>query len=157
MRIKFVRASLCDRAHHPARFPSRTFVNPERMLSKEGDMRTKNIPSDKWRRELDELSRTHDGAMISMEVLGGEIGAQREVQDQPLRGISSDRRGVAIRLEKRGGIHLEHLIAHPTALRIVETDEGAVMALEVEDEGGNFTLVSFRSPARRDINERFVE
>jgi hypothetical protein len=66
--------------------------------------------------------------MNSMEIVGEEVGAQLEVIDQPLRGVSSDRSGVTIRIAKPAGIHLEHLVAYPTDLRMAESDEGDAMA-----------------------------
>ena len=84
-------------------------------------MQTKQIHSADWRRTLDALSRSYDGALVSLEIVGGEVGAEEEIHDQPLRGISSDRSGMTVRIE-RSGLHLEHHVAHPAALRIVETD-----------------------------------
>jgi len=109
-------------------------------------MHTKQIPVADWRRTLDDLSRSYDGAIASVEILGGEVGAEEEVHEQPLRGITSDPSGVTIRFEKPGGLRLDHCVAHPQKLRIVETDEGAVMAIEIEDDEGMHSLVRFRSP-----------
>ena len=120
-------------------------------------MKTQHVSSDQWRRTLDDLSRAYDGAIVSLEIVGKDIGAQPEVLDQPLRGLSSDRGGVTIRIAKPAGIQLEHLIAHPTDLRIVESDEGAVMAVEIEESGGTHTLVHFRSPARPELFDPAVE
>ena len=120
-------------------------------------MKTQHVPSDQWRSTLDDLSRAYDGAIVSLEIVGNEVGAQPEVFNQPLRGLTSDRGGVTIRIAKPAGIQLEHLIAHPTELRIVESDEGAVMAVEIEESGGTHTLVHFRSPARPELFDPAVE
>ena len=120
-------------------------------------MRTKNIPSAQWRQTFDDLSRAYDGALVSLEVVGEEIGAQPEVIDQSLRGISSDRGGVTIRIAKPRTMNLEHLLPNPKEVRIVETDEGAVMAVEIEENEGTYTLLSFRSPARPELFDPAVE
>lgn len=120
-------------------------------------MQTKRIPPDQWRRTLDDLSRSYDGALVSLEILGNEIGAQPEVLDQPFGGINGDRGGVTIRIAKPAGIHLQHLIAHPSELRIVETDDGAVMAIEIEEREGTHTLLHFRSPMRPELLDAAVE
>jgi len=120
-------------------------------------MHTKEIPVADWRRTLDDLSRSHDGTFVSLEILGGEVGAEEEVHNQPLRGITSDRTGVTIRFEKPGGLHLVHRVAHPQKLRILETGEGAVMAIEVEDEEGMHSLIQFHSPVRPVIFDPAVE
>lgn len=120
-------------------------------------MHTKQIPVADWRRTLDDLSRFYDGAVVSLEILGGEVGAEEEVHDQPLRGITSDPSGVMISFEKAGGLHLVHLVAHPQKLRILETDEGALMAIEIKDDKGMHSLVQFRSPIRPEIFDPAVE
>jgi hypothetical protein len=119
-------------------------------------MKTQHIPNNRWSQTLDDLSRAFDGAIVSLEILGNDGPGQAEVLDQPLRGLSSDRSGVTIRFAKPAG-HLEHFIAHPSDLRIVETDEGAVMAVEIEEREGAHTLLHFRSPARPEIFDPAVE
>jgi hypothetical protein len=120
-------------------------------------MKTQHVPEKLWRSTLDGLSRAYDGAIVSLEVIGNDVGAQPEVLDQPLRGLSSDRGGVTIRIAKPAGVQLEHLIAHPTDLRIVESDEGAIMAVEIEEKEGTHTLVHFRSPTRPELFDPAVE
>ena len=120
-------------------------------------MRTRNIPSGQWRQTFDDLSRAFDGAMVSLEIVGNELGAQPEVVAQSLRGISSDRSGVTIRVARPRTMHLEHRVPNPKEVRIVETDEGAVMAVEIEENEGTHTLLHFRSPARPELFDPAVE
>ena len=120
-------------------------------------MHTKQIQAANWQRTLDSLSRSYDGAIVSLEIVGGDVGAEEEVLDQPLRGITSDPSGVTVQIEKAGGIHLDHHVEHPQKLRIVETDEGALIAVEIEDIEGIHSLVRFRSPMRPDILDPAVE
>jgi hypothetical protein len=95
--------------------------------------------------------------LVSLEVVGGDVGAETEVRDQPLRGMSSDTTGVTVQIENAGGLRLDHRISEPQKLRIVETDEGAVMAVEIEANGGLHSLVRFRSPMRPEIFNAAVE
>jgi Family of unknown function (DUF5335) len=120
-------------------------------------MRTKHIQAADWRQTLDTLSRSYDGAMVSLEIVGGRVGAEEEIHDQPLRGISSDRSGMTVRIERPGRLHLDHRVAHPETLRIVETDEGAVMAIEIGDVQGMHSFLRFRSPMRPEISDPAVE
>lgn len=119
-------------------------------------MQTRQIPLSDWRRTLDDLSRSFSGALVSLEVAGGEVGAEEEVRDQPFRGMTSDRTGVTVQIEK-SSLHLDHRIAHPQKLRIVESDEGALVAVEIEDNGGVQHLVRFASPSRAEIFDPAVE
>lgn len=120
-------------------------------------MRTRHVPSTEWRATLDDLSRSFSGALVSLEVVGGEVGAEEEVCNQPLRGITSDRSGVTVAIEKAGGFHLNRRIAHPRTLRIVDSTEGSLIAVEIEDSGGVQNLVRFLSPARAEVFDPAVE
>ena len=120
-------------------------------------MRTKNIPATQWRQTFDDLSRAFGGAVVSLEIVGDGIGAQPEVVDQPLEGISSDRSGVTICVARPRAMHLEHRVPRPKEVRIVETDEGAVMAVEIGENEGTYTLLHFRSPARPELFDPAVE
>ncbi|MDP9191479.1 MAG: DUF5335 domain-containing protein [Acidobacteriota bacterium] len=55
---------------------------------------------------------------------------------------------MTIRLAKPSGLHLERMVQHPSDLRIVESDDGAVMAVEIEEKEGTHTLLHFRWPMR---------
>lgn len=120
-------------------------------------MQTRQILTADWRRTLDALSRSYDGALVSLEIVGGEVGAEEEVHDQPLRGITSDQSGVTVQFERPGHLHLDHHVAHPEKIRIVETEEGAVVAIEIEDDKGVNSFVRFRSPMRPEIFDAAVE
>jgi hypothetical protein len=120
-------------------------------------MHTKQINVANWRPTLNALSRSYAGAIVSIEIVGGEVGAEAEVRDQPLGGITSDPSGVTVQIEKRDGIRLEHHVTHPQKVRVVETDEGALIAVEIEDTEGLHSLVRFRSPMRPDSLDPGVE
>ena len=118
-------------------------------------MRTWQVPPGLWRTTFDGLSRAYDGAIVSLEILGDDDGPETEVVNQPLRGLSSDRGGVTICIARQAD-QFEHLISHPTAVRIAETDEGAVIAVEIE-EGGTHTLLHFKSAFLPELSHRAVE
>jgi hypothetical protein len=120
-------------------------------------MQTKQIQTADWQHALDTLSRSYTGALASLEIVGGEVGAEEEILDQPLVGLSADRSGVTFQFERAGRLHHDHHVAHPEALRIVETDDGAVIAVEIEDVDGVHSLLRFRSPVRADLLDPVVE
>jgi hypothetical protein len=51
-------------------------------------MRTVDVPAQDWSRTLDEFSANHEGAPVSLELLAPALGAQLEVRDLPLLGIT---------------------------------------------------------------------
>ena len=53
-------------------------------------MRTLVIPRAAWRVKLDEFSAAHDGWRVSLDVLTPDLGAQPEISDLPLRGVSAE-------------------------------------------------------------------
>ena len=53
----------------------------------------REIPRDEWAGFLDSFSRQHEGWLVSLEVLGAEIGAQAEAQELPLEGVTAELRG----------------------------------------------------------------
>lgn len=120
-------------------------------------METRRIPPAMWGKTFDDLSRAFSGAVASLEIVGGSLGAEEEVRNQPLRGISYDRSGVTVQFEKTGGLRLEHRVADPRMVRIVSTKEGAVIAVEIEDGTGMENLVRFRSPLRQDAMDKGIE
>lgn len=120
-------------------------------------METRRIPAALWRTTFDDLSRTHNGAVASLEIVGRDVGAEAEVRNQPLRGISYDRSGVTVQFEKHGGLRLDHRVADPRTVRIVSTNEGALIAVEIEDASGTENFVRFRSPSRPAALDKGVE
>ena len=120
-------------------------------------MLTRQISKQEWRSTLDSLSRTYAGSIVSLEVAGGEVGAEEQLRNQPLRGITSDRSGVSVIVEKKDGIHIGHRIAQPEIVRLVETSDGSVMAVEIEETDGTCSLIRFRSAVRPEVLDAAVE
>ena len=54
-------------------------------------MRTVEIPRAEWAQRLNEFTAIHEGWLVSLDVLDPEIGAQPEIRNLPLLGISADR------------------------------------------------------------------
>jgi len=116
-------------------------------------MPTKEIPAAQWREFLDGFSRVHDGWLVTLEILG-ELGAQIEANQLPLRGITADRDGdrteITILLgdaERR----VTHRVTGASHVRLDQTDEGADVALQIESEAGETTLLRFRSVVRPEM------
>jgi hypothetical protein len=120
-------------------------------------MRTREIPRTAWRPVFDALSRSYDGAMVSVEINDDRIGAQKEGENRPLRGISADDTGISVFLGGGPQRHLDHRITNPRKVWFAEAEEGALVAIEVEDGSDTRTIVRFRSPMRADLLDRGVE
>jgi hypothetical protein len=113
-------------------------------------MRTIEVPQQEWRRTLDEFSTVHDGWLVSLDILAPGLGAQHQIHDLPLRGITAenDSRGGAIVISAaRGdGEQITHIIHAPSSVRIERTNEGGDVALEIgSDEGA--AILRFKTVA----------
>jgi Family of unknown function (DUF5335) len=110
----------------------------------------REIPREEWAEFLDSFSRQHEGWLVTVEVLGEEIGAQVEAQGVPLEGITAELKdggedSISIIVGRIPAERVTHNIQAPTHVRIEQTDNGADMALQIESEGGATTLLRLRS------------
>lgn len=114
-------------------------------------MQTLEIRRDSWSRTLAEFSASHEGWLISVDVLTPTIGAQPEVHDLPLVGVVAEPHNgggaITIAAGRSGAGQITHTIQSPTRVWIERTDAGADVALEVESAEGMTTIVRFRTPA----------
>jgi hypothetical protein len=108
---------------------------------------TTQIPSDEWISFLDSFSRRHEGWLVTLELIGPEIGAQIQASELPLEGISSSTnpKTISISLGNEPSNHLTHTISSPGQLWLRRTSQGADEALEIESTDGAKTLLRFRS------------
>lgn len=116
----------------------------------ETELVTREIPPGEWKEFFDEFTRRHEGWLVTVENFG-DLGAQVEANERPLKGIVAERRAGSSEIEIMTGDSLDetltHVVAHPTRVRIEETSEGAESALEIQSRDEGTTLVSFRATA----------
>lgn len=114
-------------------------------------MRTLEIPREAWVNRLNEFTIIHEGWLVSLDVLGPEIGAQPEVDNLPLLGVSADRVNhdgtVAVSVSRSATEHFTHVIHAVTRIYIERTDDGADAALQIESADGSTTILRFRAAA----------
>ena len=99
-------------------------------------MLTVEVPQKDWFRTFDEFSANHQDAVFSLEVLAPAIGAQEEIRELPLLGITAetDAREATITIAAAlpDGGQITHVIHAPTHVRIERTNDGADVAVQVE-------------------------
>ena len=114
-------------------------------------MRTVEIPREAWVEQLNEFTAIHEGWLVSLDVLGPEIGAQPEIINLPLLGVSADRidhdRAIAVSVMVSATGHFTHMIHGVTRIYIKRADDGADAALEIESADGTRTILRFRVTA----------
>jgi len=113
-------------------------------------MRTTEIPRADWSRALAEFSATHDGWLVSLDILSPDIGAQPDIIDLPLVGVTFEniRDGtVTISAGRSAMAEITHTIQSPSHIWIERTDAGADAALATESADGVKTILRLRTAA----------
>lgn len=112
-------------------------------------MRTVDIPREAWAQRLNEFTAIHEGWLVSLDVLAREIGAQPEVDNRPLLGVSADRVDhddtITISVARSAGEPLTHVIHAATRIYLERTHDGADAALQIESADGTRTILRFRA------------
>jgi hypothetical protein len=114
-------------------------------------METVEIPREEWIRRLNEFTAIHEGWLVSLDVLSAELGAQPEIDNLPLLGVSADRVNhdgtVAVSVARSRSEHFTHIIEAVTRIHIERTDDGADAALQIESSDGTRAILRFRATA----------
>ena len=123
-------------------------------------MRTLEIPAKDWTRALDEFSAVHDRWLISLELLSPTLGAQPQIRDLPLLGVTAESRArdstITIAAGGAAAGHIEHVIHAPTRVRLERTNEGADVALEIESADGTAAILRFKTIVPSEIVDGVV-
>ena len=114
-------------------------------------METMEIARGEWQHFLDDFSKRHEGEIASVQVIGDDIGAQREATAMPFVGISADDAGsaknsISVMLGFDAEDHFEHLISHPTHLWLKSDKEHVRDVLEIDTADGTKTVVQLEPP-----------
>jgi hypothetical protein len=110
-------------------------------------MATREIRRDEWVKSLDDFSKHHLDWIVTLEILGTDIGDQEEASGLPLVGISADVKDRESRIEVIVGgrldAHLTHVINKAKRVWLREPDVPGHEAVAVESEDGTTTVVHF--------------
>jgi hypothetical protein len=114
-------------------------------------MNTIEVAQKDWVRTLDQFSTIHEGWLVSLDVMGPELGFQPQIRDLPLCGVTAETNRpeatITIDAARADGEHISHVIHSPTHVRIERTNEGADVALEIESADGMAALLRFKTVA----------
>jgi len=112
-------------------------------------MQTVVIPRADWRVTLDQFSSAHEGWRVSLELLDPTFGAQPEIEDLPLRGVTAEvgARDSAITIAAGTKMdQITHTIRTPTRVQLEKNDAGADMALEIDSSDHAKAILRFKTP-----------
>jgi len=113
-------------------------------------MQTYEIPREEWPMAVTAFGEERRRWLVSLEVLGPDVGVQPEVHDLPLEGLSAEpaEKGgiISIFVERSPTDHLTHTITNPSRIRVEESDN-RTDAMEIEAADGTKTIVTFMPPS----------
>ncbi|MBI4725105.1 MAG: DUF5335 family protein [Rhodomicrobium sp.] len=95
-----------------------------------------------WQNILDHISRSENSHKVTIEVDREDIGAQKEVENAVLHGLSYDPKGGTIAI--RAGA-VEHMINHPAGIEIAHAGTDLI-CLEVIGSDETRHLITFVPP-----------
>lgn len=103
-----------------------------------------------WASFFDSLTYLHVDEPVSIEVLRPDLGAQLQVDDLPLDGITAELKETNATITIAAGAdperHLSHVITDPVSVRLARGSAGEDEALEIVDADRTVTLVFFEGP-----------
>ena len=113
-------------------------------------MKTKEIPRNEWQKFFNIFSRQHEGWLVTLEILGPEIGAQVEERGLAFQGIVNEGdevqgNEILMMFGAKPDDHITHSISNPATVSVEQTDEGADAALAIKSADGVTALLRFRS------------
>ena len=125
-------------------------------------MKTKKIPRNEWQEFFEIFSRQHEGWLVTLEILGSDIGAQVEERGLAFEGIVDEGdevqgHEILIMFGAKPDDHITHSISNPTTVSLEQTDEGADAVLAIKSADGVMALLRFRSPMLPEMVDGLVD
>jgi hypothetical protein len=112
---------------------------------------TVEVPREAWLRQLNELTRTHEGWLTYIEVFGNDIGAQPEITGLPLIGMSADRIDhdgtIAVSVARWSDGHFTHVVRDAKRVFLEQAAGHGMTVVFIEARDGTRTVVQLRAPA----------
>jgi len=112
---------------------------------------TQELDADRWHEYFDSLSSSIEGMLVTIEIMGEDVGDQTDVERMPLQAISYDPKDdvLEVALGGRGvryPIVLRHFISSPQTISVEESSSITPTAVLVTDAEGVRTLIRLFEP-----------
>lgn len=111
---------------------------------------TQQLEAEEWVEYFDSLTERTAGALVTIEVMSEELGAQTDVERLPLQTIGYDPKESILEIAVGGRglrypVVLRHFISSPQEINVEEEGSGP-SALLVSDASGARTLIRLFAP-----------
>ncbi|HLG57514.1 MAG TPA: DUF5335 family protein [Vicinamibacterales bacterium] len=114
-------------------------------------MRIYEVPRVDWRRDLDWFTSAHEGWLVSIEIFGPSLGAQPEIDNLPLLGVSADHvnydGSIAISVARSAVDHFTHVVHGVSRIVIDQMHDGTNAGLLIDSTDGTRTVLKLRAMA----------
>jgi hypothetical protein len=123
-------------------------------------LRTRQVSEQEWPSFADQFSRLHKGQPVTVETFAPDLGAQVNVRDLPLLGVTVEREApsgcrVVIAAGDSPDNQFAHVIDRPSHVRVAEWNDAVSSALQIESAGGTVTLARV-GPAEQMLPPGFI-
>ena len=123
-------------------------------------LRTREVVGHEWPAFADHFSRLHKGQLVTVETFAPDLGAQSNVRDTPLMGITVERREyggwrLVILAGDSPHTHLAHVVDAVSHVRVAVWNDAVSSALQIESADGRVTLLQV-GPAGQMLPPGFV-
>jgi hypothetical protein len=109
------------------------------------------LPRTDWSQALNQFTIAHQGWLASLAIIGPAIGAQPEIENLPLLGISADRVNhdgtIAISVARLATEHFTHIVRGVSRIFIEQTRDGTTAALMIECTDATKTILQLQATA----------
>jgi len=113
------------------------------------------IPQAHWRMALDSFSVSHYAWPVSVEIVSPTLGAQPEVVELPLDGITVSDEGphpaIAISMSHQAPDHVTHMV-EDVANVYIRRAANVDIAIEIVSSDGTRTILRFTPPTNRVVS-----
>ena len=119
-------------------------------------MRNRQVPRTEWHRFFSDFNRRHEHELANVILTAQNVGVQHLATDLPFEGFVADPLGaqISIALGGTAEANIEHTIDAPTGVWVEQDDIGVEIAIEIESEHGQATILEFGQAARLEVERR---
>jgi hypothetical protein len=107
------------------------------------------VPQENWGTFFGDVSRLYEGWSTSVEVLAGKLGDHPAMDGLPLQEIDYETQGsqagdIRIEAGDAGTAFDAHVVHHPRAVRVLVSEPGSEVNVELEAADGTTSIVHLR-------------
>ena len=119
-------------------------------------MKNRQVPRAEWHRFFSDFNHRHQHELATVMLTASTVGAQHIATGLPFEGFVADPLGerISIALGGTPEANIEHTIDTPTGVWVEHDDDEREIAIKIESENGQATILEFGPAARLEAERR---